>query len=216
MDIGFTNDPSELLIFGMIPQRIGGQTVDVLRLLTRIHLMRISAPDQEKVIESVFDFYGPRLRGFSMDKTGAGLPIWQHMDTRPDIRSRIKGYGFSEKRPVMMDDRELTGKEQPEDAVIQKNIIEFATDQLRALVDAKMMELPYDQELLTEFQGQTVSYSRDEGSSSGAKTKYGGGSFHTLDAAKLAVLGKELEAMEEMERNRGQFAPVMDVFGLDF
>jgi hypothetical protein len=215
MDIGFTNDPSELLIFGTIKQKVGDVAVDVMRLLSRIHLMRISAPDQEKVIEAVFAFYGPRLRALSMDKTGAGLPIWQHMDAKPDIRARIKGYGFSEKRAVAMDDRELVGKEKPEDAVIEKNIIAFATDKLREYVDSKMIELPYDQELLTEWQGQTVVYSRDEGSSSGAKKQYGGGSFHTLDAGKLVVLGKELEAMEEMQRTRKP-APVFDVFGLDF
>jgi len=215
MDIGFTNDPSELLVYGMIQQNIGGVKVDVLRLLSRIHLMRISAPDQEKVIERVFEFYGDRLRALSMDKTGVGLPIWQHMDARPDIRSRIKGYGFSEKRAVAMDDREPVGKEKPEDVVIQQNIIEFATGKLRERVDSRMMELPYDQELLTEFQGQTVSYSRDEGSTTGARTKYGGGSFHTLDAAKLAVLGMELEAMEELQRMRKP-APVLDVFGFDY
>ena len=215
MDIGFTNDPSELLIFGVIKQNVGGVTVDAMRLLSRIHLMRISAPDQEKVIEAVFAFYGPRLRALSMDKTGAGLPIWQHMDAKPEIRARIKGYGFSEKRAVAMDDRELVGKEKPEDAVIEKNIIAFATDKLREYVDSRMIELPYDQELLTEWQGQTVVYSRDEGSSSGAKKQYGGGSFHTLDAGKLVVLGKELEAIEEMQRTR-KAEPVLDVFGLDF
>lgn len=217
MDIGFTEHPSELLVFGMIRQRIAGVDLDVLRLLSRIHLMRISAPDQERVIEKVFDFYGPRLKAIALDKTGAGLPIWQHMDTRPDIRARVKGYGFSQKKAVALDDREPEGKERPEDVVIEKNIIDFATDKLRERVDAKMIELPYDQELLTEFQGQTVVYTRDEGSSAGrARQKFGGGSFHTLDAAKLAVLGLELEAMEELERARKQYGPVLDQFGLDF
>lgn len=215
MDIGFTEHPSELLIFGMTRQRVAGVDLDVLRLLSRIHLMRISAPDQERVIERVVDFYGPRLKAISLDKTGAGLPIFQHME-RADVRAKVKGYGFSEKRAVALDDREPEGKEKPEDVVIEKNIIEFATDKLRERVDAKMVELPYDQELLTEFQGQTVVYTRDEGSASGKKTRYGGGSFHTLDAAKLAVLGLELEVMEEMERARKRSGPVFDQFGLDF
>ena len=67
--------------------------------------------DQERVIEEVFAFYGDRLRALSMDKTGVGLPIWQHMDAKPAIRARIKGYGFSEKRAVEFDDRVLTGRE---------------------------------------------------------------------------------------------------------
>ena len=214
MDLGFTNDPSELLIFGVIRQKRGGEEVDVLRLLARIHLMRVSAVDQEKVIAKVFEFYGLRLRALSMDKTGNGLPVWQHMDKDPThakIRDRIKGYGFSEKKPVEFDDRPLVGKETPEDAVIEKNIIEFATDKLREFVDAGMAELPYDKELLTEFQGQVVVYSRESNGSGGRRKRYGGGSFHTLDAAKLMVLGKELEAIELAlaPKRRG---PVLDAF----
>lgn len=213
MDLGFTNDPTELLVFGQTRQTHAGQTVDVLRLLSRIHLMRISASDQEKVIEEVFAFYGTRLRALAMDKTGVGLPVWQHMDGKPHLRERIKGYGFSEKRAVEFDDRALTGKETALDAMIEKNVIEYATQKLREYVDGRMVELPYDAELLTEFQGQTVVYTRDEGSASGAKTRYGGGSFHTLDASKLMILAKELEAIEAAMALRNKRAPVLDAFG---
>jgi hypothetical protein len=214
MDLGFTNDPSELLIFGVIRQKRGGEEVDVLRLLARIHLMRVSAVDQEKVIAKVFEFYGLRLRALSMDKSGNGLPVWQHMDKDPThakIRDRIKGYGFSEKKAVEFDDRPLVGKETPEDAVIEKNIIEFATDKLREFVDAGEVELPYDKDLLTEFQGQVVVYSRESNGSGGRRKRYGGGSFHTLDAAKVMILGKELEAIELAlaPKRRG---PVLDAF----
>ena len=212
MDIGYTNDPSELLVFGQTAVTVGGVKIDLLRLLTRIHLMRISAPDQEKAIEAVFGFYGNRLRALSLDKTGAGLPIWQHM-AQTDVRSRVKGYGFSEKRAVEFDDRELKGKETAIDAMIEKNVIEFATQRLRDAVDGKGVELPYDTELLTEFQGQTVAYSRDEGSASGLKKRYGSGSFHTLDAAKLMILGKELQAIEEAQAAAKQWAPVLDSIG---
>ena len=213
MDLGFTNDPSELLVFGQIRVMLAGQPLDVLRLLTRLHLMRVSAKDQETVIERTLGFYGPRLRALSMDKTGIGFPVWQSMDGKPHVRERIRGYGFSEKRAVDFDDRELVGREKPEDAMIEKNVISFATGKLRQYVDSKMMELPYDAELLTEFQGQTVMYSRDEGSSTGSRTRYGGGSFHTLDAAKLMMLGKELEAIEAMQRDRNKRAPVLESFG---
>jgi hypothetical protein len=214
MDLGFTNDPSELLVFGVIRQKRGGEEVDVLRLLSRIHLMRVGAVDQEKVIAKVFEFYGKRLRYLSMDKSGNGLPVWQHMDKDPQhapIRDRVKGYGFSEKKAVEFDDRPLVGKETPEDAVIEKNIIEFATDKLREIVDAQMFELPYDKELLTEFQGQVVVYSRESNGSGGRRKRYGGGSFHTLDASKVMILGKELEAIELAlaPKRRG---PVLDAF----
>jgi hypothetical protein len=212
MDLGFTSDPSELLIFGVIRQKREGEDVDVLRLLTRIHLMRVSAMDQERVIEEVFAFYGERLRAVSLDKTGVGLPVWQHMDAHPELRARIKGYGFSEKRAVEFDDRPLVGKETQLDAVIEKNIITFATDKLREYVDAQQVELPYDKELLTEFQGQVVVYSRESDGGGKRRTRYGGGSFHTLDAAKLMMLGKELEAMEAALAPKRRRGPVLDGF----
>lgn len=211
MDLGFTSDPSELLVFGQIRQRKNDQDIDVLRLLSRIHMMRISAVDQEEAIEEVFKFYGTRLRALSMDKTGAGLPVWQHMDAKPELRARVKGYGFSEKRAVEFDDRPLVGREQPTDAMIEKNVIEFATDKLREYVDAQMIELPYDQELLTEWQGQTVVYSRDPTNARSQK-RYGSGSFHTLDAAKLMILGKELEAIELAMAPKRRRGPVLDGF----
>lgn len=215
MDLGWTNDPSELLVFGLIKQKRNGEDIDVLRLLTRIHLMRVDAPNQEAVIKAVFDFYGDRLRGLSMDKTGAGLPITQGMMGRPefrDIAGRIKGYGFSEKKAVEFEDRPLERKEKPEDAVIEKNVIEYATDKLREYVDAGMMELPYDKEVLTEWQGQTVIYVRDESDVRGKRTRYGGGSFHTLDAAKLMILGKELEAIEAALAPKRRRGPVLEQF----
>lgn len=214
MDIGYTNDPSELLIFGLLRQ--GDR--DLLRLLTRIHMMRISAPNQAAVINAVANFYGDRLRALSMDKTGNGLPIWQETTRGGRLHKhavRIKGYGFSEKKAVEFDDRPLERKERPEDAVIEKNVIEYATDELRSLVDGGLVELPFDQELLTEFQGQTVVYGgRDEGVQYGGKrTRYGGGSFHTLDAAKLAVLGKSLESIEAVLNKPRRHGPVLDQFG---
>lgn len=211
MDLGWTKDPSELLVFGQLRQRRGDTDIDVLRLLTRIHLMRVSAPDQERVIEEVFGFYGDRLRALSLDKTGAGLPIWQHMEGKAGIRSRVKGYGFSEKKAVEFDDRPLVGREQPTDAVIEQNVIEFATGRLREYVDGAMLELPYDKELLTEFQGQTVVYTRGDGSR-GSRKRYGAGSFHTLDAAKLMILGKELEAIEAAMAPKRRRGPVLERF----
>lgn len=211
IDIGFTKDPSELLIFGQIKVR----EKEVLRLLARIHMMRISSPDQERVIAKVFELYGPRLRKLSMDKTGNGLPVWQHMANDPvhaAYRNRVMGYGFSEKKAVEFDDRPLERGEVATDAMIEKNVIEYATDKLREYVDGGNMELPYDQELLTEFQGQVVLYSRDDSSVGKRRTRYGGGSFHTLDAAKLMVLGKELEAVEAAMAPARRRGPVLDRF----
>lgn len=225
MDVGFTRDPSEILIFGDLEHPTEkGETL--MRLLARIHLMRISAANQAAVIRSIFEFYGDRLRRFAMDKTGNGLPLWQELDpeavgthvnerrTPGHVSRRIKGYNFSQKVAVEFDDRELRDRETELDAVIQKNVIDFAADELRKYVDTGRIELPYDRELLTEWQGQEIQYVRDEGSASGIKTRMIGGSLHTLDAAFMAVAGKELVAMEAALNVRKSSSPVLARFGL--
>lgn len=207
MDVGFTRDPSEILVFGLT-QHPKDKSQDLLRLLLRVHLMRISAADQAAAVRHIVSLYGERLKCFAMDKTGNGLPLWQELDpaavgtnvalrrTSAHISKRVKGYNFSSKVAVEFDDRELRGKERPEDAVIEKNIVTFATDELRKLVDTGRIELPFDRELLTEWQGQEIQYVRDEGSAAGVKGRYTGGSFHTLDAAKMMIAGKALQNIE--------------------
>lgn len=222
-DVGFTRDPSEILIFGSLahPKEKGAE---LLRLLARIHLMRISAADQAAAVREVFDFYGERLRLFTLDKTGVGLPLWQELDpeavgtdisrrrTPGHIAQRIKGYGFSEKVAVEFDDRPLKEKENQEDATISKNVVDFATDELRKLVDLGRIELPYDRELLSEWQGQEIQYVRDEGSAAGLKTRYTGGSLHTLDAAKMMIAGKELQNIDAILNAQAKQVPVLARF----
>jgi hypothetical protein len=209
MDVGFTNDPTEILLFGVTKKDA------VLRLLLRVQLQRISAVDQSKVIAFVFQTYGKRLRAFSLDKTGNGLPIFQESRRGGRLAAyegRLKGYGFAEKRAVEFDDRPLARNEKPEDAVIEKNVVDYSTDELRVIVDTGRIELPYDLELLTEWQGQQVTVVKDMGSAGAVKRKYSDGGFHTLDAGRVMILGKSLEAIEAVLDRPKRQGPVLDQF----
>ena len=206
-DIGVTNHPSEFLIFG---QRTG---TDELELLTRINLQRINTDDQKVVVEYLFDFYGSKLKVFALDKTGVGFPIWDQLSRYPKIGDRIRGYNFSEKVPVAFEDRPLQRNEKQEDLAIWRNVVEATTDFLRNdYVDAKRLRLPYDREILLEFQGQTYSVIRDTGNPYGQRRLFGGGSFHTLDAAKMVMAGKVLPPIAAMLEQQQQRGPVLDVF----
>lgn len=205
MDVGFTVDPSEILIFGTT-----GDNVD--RLLTRVQLARITASDQAAVVRHLFSVYGTRLRRFGMDKTGNGLPLWQNLREDVAISSRIAGYGFSEKLPVAFDDRAPVGKEGPADLTIDQNVIDFATDQLRRMVDTKALELPYDTELLTEWQGQAVTVVKDSGSAAGIRKRYSGGACHTLSAAQMYSAAKNLQAIEAALAAPARRGPVLEAF----
>jgi hypothetical protein len=208
-DIGYTNDPTEILVAGVVPRK--GKP-DLMRLLTRIQLKRISAPDQADVFRAVFAYYGRRLRRFGMDKTGNGLSLWQALAADPATRDRIAGYGFSEKLPVEFDDRLPVGKEQAKDLVITKNVIDYVSDQLRLWVDTQALELPYDTELLQELQGQAITVTKDS-ATGGQRRAYYGSSCHTLDAMRMLAAAKTLETIEATLKKPQQGTPVLDHFG---
>ncbi len=204
-DIGFTNDPTELLVFGSTKDGVD-------RLLLRVHLERISASDQVRVIKYVFNFFGARLKRLGMDRTGNGLPLFQILKDEKEIASRIAGYNFGEKRPVEFDDREPKGNEKPEDLVIMRYVKDYATDELRKLVDSKKIELPFDDELLKEWQGQTAYIVKTSPDDDGVKRKYGGGECHTLDGARIYVAAKTLMGIEALLEKPNKPGPVLERF----
>jgi hypothetical protein len=207
MDVGATNHPSEILVFG---QRQGVQK-EKLDLLARVHMQRISMEDQEEIIVELFRFYGSKLITFGIDRTGVGFPLWERLAKR--FKDRVKGYNFSGKYAVAMEDRELEDKETLDDLVIERNIVEFSSDALREVVDSKGFLLPFDRELLTEWQGQSyVIVKNSSGGPYGTRRSYSEGSFHSLDAGKMMIAGKRLHALDEMLNAKQAVTPVIDVF----
>ena len=214
MDVGFTKDPSEILIFG--ERQKNGQAM--LQLLARIHLERIEAPIQAQVVEWIFTHYRPRA--FSMDKTGNGLPLFQQLQHDfPEVATQIKGYNFSKKILVDFDEGKVAELNEWDDDVkeagIEATVLEYSTDKLRELVDKELIQLPWDTELIGEFQGQTWSYAKSSMDIYGRPRRvYSQGNFHALDAARMAALGFCNHKLEEMMRLREQSnaEPVYDYF----
>ena len=217
MDVGYTNHPSEILIAG---EERGANGARKLRLICRLHLERLSAPVQARVIKAVFDFYNPQT--FGMDRTGNGLPLFQDLqDKYPEVAARIKGYNFSEKILVDFDQAAVAdmGESELEDQIkeagVYKQVLEYATDKLRELVDEKAFLLPWDTSLIGEFQGQTWSYSKEAMDMYGRRRRvYSQGSFHALDAARMLALGFAQHTLEEMidAAKRREDEPVYDQF----
>lgn len=212
MDVGFASDPSEILVFA--EEIVNGSTESKLRLITRIALQRINHENQAKAILYLINFYKPHV--FAMDKTGLGLPLFQDIQTRagrdPNIKGmldHIKGYNFSEKILVELDSTiEL---EEYDDAVkeagIKRKVLEQSTDVLRDLVDSNRLILPYDKELLSEFQGQTFTYDKSTMDIYGRARRFNTGSFHTLDAARMAVLGWSQHKITAIIKEKETFIP---------
>jgi hypothetical protein len=217
MDVGFTDHPSEILVF--VEHRPKKDQKSVLKLLSRIHLKRISHDDQVRAILHIIDFYRPRA--FSMDRTGLGLPLFQAIQGQatqhPEIAyvlDVIKGYNFSSKIVVDFDNR-VVGNDPTnvEEGAIVRNVLEYASDSLRDLVDSKRLLLPWDTDLLGEFQGSTFTAMSSGMDQYGRQRRYNKGKFHALDAARMAALGHAQYAIEKLlSQQPMKEAPVFDFF----
>lgn len=206
-DIGYTIDPTELLVFGVVanPAKHPAHKVPLghvlLRCLLRIQMKRIGARDQQSVFTAVMDHYGPRLVRLGMDRSGNGLPLYQFIQAdRPDLLDKIAGYNFSQKVPVEIDEQKakLIGKEKLEELALERNVIDYASDELRKLVDGHQIELPWDRELLSSWMGQTVSISKSASNPNGTGRRYNGSGLHLLDASKMMAAGRGLKWIEDL------------------
>lgn len=209
MDFGWTQSPSAILVFGEVPNK---QTGTVLKLIARILLHKVSAPDQLLVMKHLIDYYRPVA--FACDATGAGHPVYQILQSEAEsdpelkfMRDRIKDCQFASKVIVGFDDRIEVDENKPDgflDAAIKRPFIEASTDTLRSLVDKGRMLLPFDKELIGELEsaemsnnniGQTIdAYGR-----SGRKQ-----GLHNLDAMRMALFTYETHYIDYMIKDKEQ------------
>lgn len=219
MDVGFTAAPSEILVFVEYTPKAPELKADLargiagpedgktrLKLLCRINLQRIGHPLQVRVIERVIDFYRPKA--FALDKTGVGLPLFQELQTRRlEVARIVKGYGFSEKVIVDIDGTVVIGDREDvlKEAAIKSNVLEYSTDKLRELVDHGRMLMPWDRDLIREFQGQTFSFSKATMDMYGRRRRiFSQGEFHALDAARMVAMAhaqNKIEAFIEDQKH---------------
>jgi hypothetical protein len=206
MDVGMTNHPTEILVYGAEPKpndRRGATDGERIRVLTRVHLERISGQDQLRVMNFLAEFYRPLA--FGMDRTGLGLPIFQVAQdpsmSNTFLAKAVRGYNFSEKIVVGFEAPEDSDDPwkpyvSPEDRAIMGNVLEYSSDTLRLLVDQARMVLPWDTDMLKEFQGQ-MFYIKTSATNPYGKKEFNKGKFHALDAARMAALAWSQESIEK-------------------
>ncbi len=203
---GNTIAPSEIMVFGEHKPK-GRDADSVLRLLLRVHLMRVAQPEQLEAILWVIKSYKPH--GYGMDATGAGLPYVQMLQSMlersqdPDLRKAldtIRGYDFGSKIVVGFDDTK--DPDLGEDNEIKRNVGDFSFDTLRTLVDQRRIELPWDKELISEFQGigYTVTGSSTAVDEYGKRTYSSSRADHALDGARMAALAFQQHTIEAILR----------------
>jgi hypothetical protein len=215
MDVGMTNHPSEILVFAEdYPQsRAGGRKDSLpdmrLKCLSRIHLERISSPDQRRVLAKIHEFYRPEA--IAMDRTGLGLPIYQEiLEGGGAFASSMRAYNFSEKIVIGYEEPDEDAFDPDDLEEIKANVLEYSSDMLRSLVDQRQVLLPWDIDMIREFQGQTYVVNKSSTDPYGKK-QFNKGKFHALDAARMAILGHLQERIDAM-KSVAYDEPVYDMF----
>lgn len=163
-----------------------------------------------------------RVADLSDDTSPPIVAIDRHSTQQAmDALTTIKGYNFSGKAIVAFDEAKLAelpagadAKDMADMAGIRRYVKDAGTDALRALVDTSRMLLPYDKELLATWNGQTWHYSAQAIDAYGRRRSYSSGSYHVLDAGRMAALGWELDPIERLLNQPPKKAePVLDFFG---
>lgn len=225
-DIGFTRDPTEILVFGEYKPKTRDEN-SRLRLLLRLSMKRMKTPYQAEAIRWLISQYRPVV--FGLDSTGAGQPlnselqVWyeREQSENPSLAAEtkraldtIKGYNFSSKIPVSINQKAAADGIGTTEEVIERPFKQAATDMLRVLIDNRRLELPWDTELMDQFRGQTYSVQKIGIDSYGNRT-YSVGGFHILDAARCAAVGFSNFKLEKMLQVREQ-EPVQQPVYLSF
>jgi hypothetical protein len=125
MDIGLTHSPTVITLWTLVKV----DRVPRLKLVRRIHLERMRTRTIREALYAIGWFYGTELKGFGMDITGLGFPIWQEMEDDEDSdaiqtdRGRVarpavmrpahdggvaRGYFFNAKVPVGVDKAQVS------------------------------------------------------------------------------------------------------------
>lgn len=212
VDIGWTTSPTEILVFGETERTKGKKR---LELLYRLSLRRTSGPDQSRAMSLVIEHYG--ISRLGMDSTGAGLPVYQIMK-EDATASKVVGYNFKEKILVDIDqtiDVDPAVDNILERAGIKRQVLLYSTDLLRLYVDEKRILLPWDRNLIGQFQATAIENMKAGTDEYGRRRISSSAEDHALDAARMAVLAHGQYQFDQMvEGLRTKTAePVLDMVG---
>lgn len=213
MDLGLTDSPTVISIFS--EEVIDGR--NRIKLIRRITLKECTTPTIRAACYHVATTYGARLKGFGMDITGLGFPIWQEMQADevapPQLMRVSRGFKFNAKVPVAVEQGEIIeaqgrqmdrlGNAISEEMdpmtgntiyVTYMPMIEASTRYIREWVDSRTLMLPFDREVISDMMGETQGRVRGVGKLSGASKP---NAFHILDSFRAMSMCYSGSAVEE-------------------
>lgn len=215
MDIGLLTDPTVIVLFSVVKDK---EKKERLKLVRMFHLWRFRERQIRQVLYRIDMTYGKTLRAFGQDATGIGLPLLQALEDDEECPEHLKevnrGYTFNAKVPVavnedyvskqgekMLDQYGNMVKEERDPwtggmrYVAEMTMIEASTRYLRNFIDAGRLLLPFHQELVKDFLGESEQRVRAMGSPHLRKKPPG--AFHILDACRAFAMAYQSKDTEE-------------------
>ncbi len=174
-DLGYTNDPTELLLFEEEP------LTGVLTLRLRVHAERIPYPVVTEIVALIDTLYAPQ--GIGVDQGGNGMSVVQELTTLDKYREhyfsgRLVGYDFG---------GSITVGEDKDGRPITKRVKEQMTALINEALHTKKLRLPKeDHEIENQLCTQTYTI-KDRG------VIYSKGNDHINDAMRCALLRRAQE-----------------------
>ncbi|MHB9037068.1 MAG: terminase large subunit domain-containing protein [Armatimonadota bacterium] len=179
-DLGYTNDPTELVVF----KEEESEGRQVMKLVLRVHMEHVSYPHIAQVIGILDRFYTPA--GIGVDNGGNGLAVVQELLTldkykQLDLDGRLHGYDFGGMTTLAKRD----GKE------VRKRTKEQMTSLIVGALQRKQIAFPEtDSEIEDQFTTHTYTLSN-------SNVIYSKGNDHIIDAVRCAMLAHEQGSFPE-------------------
>lgn len=191
-DLGYTNDPTELVVFQ--ENSVGDRTV--LTLVLRVHMEHVAYPHIAQTIALLERYFTPA--GIGVDNGGNGLSVVQELLTLDkykelQLEGRLHGFDFGGMtRLATRDDKE-----------IKKRTKELMTSIINGLLQRKQILFPSD-DLDIEDEFTTHTYTLRDG-----KVIYSKGNDHIIDSVRCAMLVREIGKLEETSEQTVNLKPVV-------
>ena len=181
-DLGYTNDPTEIVVF----QEAEEDERRRVKLVLRIHMEHVAYPHIAIVIGLLERYFSPM--GIGVDKGGNGLAVVQELTTLDKFRalnleSKVHGYDFG----GMVTIAEKDG------LPLKKRAKEYMTSLInRALQRGELLLPEGDVEIEDQF--TTHTYTLVNGN-----VIYSKGNDHIVDAVRCAMLVRDQQRIDDIE-----------------
>ena len=180
-DLGYTNDPTELVVF----RETREEERTRVKLVLRFHMERVAYPHISVVIALLDRCYGPM--GIGVDRGGNSLAVVQELTTLDkfrcqDMEKRLHGYDFGGSVTVALKDGEP----------LKKRAKEYMTSLVNRAFQRRELLLPVDDiEIEDEFTTHTYTLSN-------GNVVYSKGNDHVVDAVRCAMLVRDQERLDQL------------------